>query len=512
MLAAENGALPNGKVGGMGDVTHFLPEALAERGFAVTVLTPAYGRFARLPGTQRLGTLEVPFGTSTEQVDWYSVSVPDSKVAYQVVDHAEFSPCGPGRIYCNDGADAPFQTDATKFAFFSAAAATVVCRLGKPPDVVHLHDWHLGFYLILRAFDLRYRELRAIRTVFTIHNLALQGTRPLRVTDSSLAAWYPWLRYRPEDVADPAHTDCVNPMAAAIRLADMVNTVSPTYAREVQRPSVAERGFQGGERLEEILKRAASEGRLVGILNGCDYSQKKPRRPGWKKLIEMMARQVVEWIARESSVGSAHYFAERKLTKLGGKRPRTLLTNVGRIVDQKVRLFREPVGPGESALERILDGLGKDDLMIVLGSGDPDYEQFFTEVASRSANLLFLGGYSESVASALYASGDLFLMPSSFEPCGIGQMLAMRWGQPCVVHAVGGLRDTVTNRTGFPFDGETPRRQAQSFAREVTAAVSLRKASPQHWKRIVEAAARQRFDWGASADRYIGEVYGFGRD
>jgi len=506
MLAAENGALPQGKVGGMGDVTRDLPRALAALGHRVTVLTPAYGRFARLPGSRLLATLEVPFANATERVGWYRVAE-EAGVAHDALDHPRFAPRGDGDIYHDDGADAPFFTDATKFAFFSAAAAALVPELPDAPDVVHLHDWHLGCYLALRAFDHRFARLRAIRTVFTIHNLALQGIRPLSATSSSLASWYPWLRYRREDVVDPLYADCVNPMATAVRLADMVNTVSPTYALEVQRPNDDAGGFRGGEHLEGLLVRAQAERRLVGILNGCDYSAPAPRRPSWKSLLALIRTELVELMARESALASAHYLAERRIDAFGSRRPRALLTSVGRTVDQKVRLFREPVAPGSTALERILDALAPDDRMIMLGSGDPAYERFFTRLCARRPNFLFLRGYSDAIATALFASGDLFLMPSSFEPCGISQMLAMRAGQPCVVHAVGGLRDTVDRRTGFPFEGETPKRQAQCFAREVDTALVLRRSDPDKWQSITNAARARRFDWGISAERYVEEVY-----
>jgi len=509
MLAAENGALPQGKVGGMGDVTRDLPRALAALGHPVTVVTPAYGRFAQLPGAKSLGALEVPFATATERVGWYRVK-DEGGVAHEVLDHPRFAPRGDGAIYHDDGADTPFFTDATKFAFFSAAAAALVAALPEPPAAVHLHDWHLGCYLALRGFDHRFGRLRAIRTVFTIHNLALQGTRPLSVTSSSLGAWYPWLRYRRAEVVDPVYADCFNPVATAVRLADMVNTVSPTYALEVQRPNDDERGFRGGEHLDHLLTRAQSERRLVGILNGCDYSAPAPRRSGWKALLELIRSELAGLMASESTLASAHYIADRRLDSFGSKRPRTLLTSIGRVVDQKVRLFREPVASGTTALERILDALAPEDHMIMLGSGDPEYERFFTQAATRHANFLFLRGYSDAIATALYATGDLFLMPSSFEPCGISQMLAMRAGQPCVVHAVGGLRDTVDRRSGFPFEGDTPQRQAQSFAREVAAAVGLRQADPVQWQTITAAACAHRFDWRVSADRYVEEVYAFG--
>ena len=127
------------------------------------------------------------------------------------------------------------------------------------------------------------------------------------------------------------------------------------------------------------------------------------------------------------------------------------MTSVTRVVDQKVRLMRVPDAP--SPLDRILQQAGDDVVYLLAGSGDRGYETFLDEAARRNSNLIFLNGYSQSGADALYRAGDLFLMPSAFEPCGISQMLAMRDCQPCVVHAIGGLKDTVHDGvTGFTFE------------------------------------------------------------
>jgi len=146
----------------------------------------------------------------------------------------------------------------------------------------------------------------------------------------------------------------------------------------------------------------------------------------------------------------------------------------------------------------------------MLGSGDPDFERFFAGIAARRRNFLFLNGYSDPLANLLYASGDLFLMPSSFEPCGISQMLAMRSNQPCVAHAVGGLKDTVTDGNGFPFNGRGVSEQAQRFVSTTAAALDLRRTNPGRWKTLSAAAAAERFDWQVSATQYLDRVYGFG--
>jgi starch synthase len=508
MLASENGALPHGKVGGMGDVTRDLPRAITGAGHHVSVMTPAYGIFANLPGARKRGALAVPFAGVVEQVDWYSLPEDSYGVRHEVLDHARFAPHGAGHIYWDDGSEAPFFTDASKFAFFSSAAATAALEF--VPDVVHLHDWHLGPYLAFRSFDRRCSALRNIRTVFTIHNLALQGIRPQSGSPSSWAAWFPKLRTSKTAIADPNYSDCVNPMAMGIRLADSVNTVSPTYAKEIVRPNDAESGFHGGEGLEAELKVAERDGRLCGILNGCDYDLPEMKRTSWTQLLKLASLTIPEWIAASPMVASANFLAEKRLAEFPRRRPRSVLTSIGRVTAQKASLFREPVEACSSALQCILNGLEDDECFIMLGTGESEFEQFFVELAQANSNFLFLRGYSDAIAQALYTSGDLFLMPSSFEPCGISQMLAMRAGQLCVAHSVGGLKDTVTTKNGFPFAGSTARQQAQNFTSAVARALDLRRSQAEKWQSMSRAAAAERFDWNASAQQYLDSVYGFG--
>jgi starch synthase len=508
MLAAENGGLPGGKVGGMGDVIRELPAALARRGHRVSVLTPAYGFLARLPGIRRKGTLAVPFAGATESCRLLEAPSGIANVDYGLLDHARFAPRGDEHIYHDDDDSAPFATDAGKFAFFSAAGAEFVRSLAAPPDVVHLHDWHTGLYLLIRGFDAAYRELRRIRTVFTIHNLALQGIRPVAQTDSSLRRWFPALRVPPAVVDDPRYPGCVNPMAVAIRLADAVSTVSPGYAAEILVAGDDASGRHGGEGLEELLAARHREGDLTGILNGCEYPAARSAKLGYKRLLATIHAELMRWIAAGRFVDTAAWLADKRLAALPTKRPPMIATSVGRITEQKTDLFCERLDRESTAIDAVLRALD-DGVLFMLGNGDPDYEDFLQQAMARHANFVFLKGYSDRLANALYSTGDLFLMPSSFEPCGISQMLAMRAGQPCVVHAVGGLKDTVTRSSGFPFDGATPSEQARNFVREVAAATGLKRTQPQTWRALAAAAARERFTWDVSAGRYLDEVYAF---
>jgi starch synthase len=485
-----------------------LPLALSEHGNPITVLIPAYGVFADEPGATRLASVEVPFGGTTETAALFELPAVTGNPRQLVLDHPRLAPREPGAIYCDDEADAPFATDAGKFAFFCAATAAALTSRALPrPYVVHVHDWPGALFFLLREFDSRYAGLKKIPSVFTIHNLALQGVRPLTGHPSSLEAWFPELRYDRDIVTDPRWSDCINPMAVAIRLADKVSTVSPTYAREILVSAAPARGFGGGEGLEADLRAVAADGRLVGILNGCAYPENVPGTRDWASLLDAMRREAARWLARDATQPDRQ-LAERRLAALTAEPPGVLLTSVGRIGSQKTRLFREPVAGGKSALAAILDLMGKDGLFVMIGSGEQEYEDFLTTTAEAHSNFVFLRGYSDEIANGLYAAGDLFLMPSSFEPCGISQMLAMRAGQPCVVHGVGGLRDTVKDReTGFVFAGDDPPAQAAHFTETVAAALALRADDPAAWQQLAGAAAAERFSWARSAAQYSAELY-----
>jgi starch synthase len=506
-LASENGALPGGKVGGVGDVVRDLPVALADFGWQASVATPSYGALHEVDGAENLGSVEVRYRGQAESLAVWRVPGGDERVANLVFDHPLFGADGKGRIYFGDEAARPFATDANKFALFCAAAAAWVAQ--HKPDVVHLHDWHAAMYLLFARFDERFAALADIPTVFTIHNLSYQGTRPLRGDESSLGAWFPDLQPDIDKVVDPEHGNCINPMATAIRLADRVSTVSDTYAGEICRPSNPEAGFIGGEGLENLLAEARADGRLVGILNGCEYDRPLLRRPGWLRLLGMFEAQLHDWQKHDPG-NEAHLLALQRIEQLPKRRPLHVLTSIGRLVAQKATLLLHGAERNDSPLERIADALGSKAVIILLGSGEKIFEDRLLGVAHRCPNVLFLRGYSEMLAEPVYAAGNLFLMPSSFEPCGISQMLAMRHGQPCVAHGVGGLIDTIQHgETGFIFDGDTAQEQADNFVHATLAALRQRADDPASWKAICDQAKAQRFSWALAAERTVHELYGY---
>jgi len=520
MVAAENDAIPGGKVGGIGDVVRDIPPALAAAGHQVDVVTPGYGAFSQLSGAEHVGKLQVVFSGRQQSVGIFKVPAgkPRENVTLWVFEHPLFAAGGAGKIYCDDPGDRPFATDASKFALFSVAVAqAVIDATFAAVDILHLHDWHAALVSVLRAFDPTYKALKSIHTVYTIHNLALQGVRPLADDESSLHAWFPELDYDVEQLNDPRAPHCINPMRAGINLSDKVHAVSPTYAREIQRASNPEQGYFGGEGLHGDLQRAAEEGRLHGILNGCEYPEQTKLPLSISELLLLCENEILKWIGDKPIVESAHLIASRRLAHFTSTVNSTakiqnelfIATSVGRITDQKVLLLRQIMPDGETALDHLLNVLGDTGVFILLGSGDAELEQFLTRVGSRRQNFIFLKGYSEALSQHLYTSGDLFLMPSSCEPCGISQMLAMRAGQPCLVHSVGGLSDTVRNgKDGFAFAGNSLQEQAENMISCFNLAFQTKREEIETWQRISAAAAAARFLWSDVADETVRLLYG----
>lgn len=521
MVAAENDALPGGKVGGIADVLRSIPIALAEAGQQVQVVTPGYQRFSRLAGAKKVATVELMFANYPHSVEVFRVPAksPHNDVVLWALEHPLFAAGGAGKIYCDDGSDRPFATDASKFALFSAAVAkAVVDKVFGQLDVLHLHDWHAAMVAVLREFDPQYKALQKIPTVYTIHNLALQGVRPFADDDSSLQAWFPGLSYKADLINDPNAPHCINLMRAGINLSDKVHAVSPTYAREILQPSNYQQGYFGGEGLEQDLQRAANDKRLFGILNGCEYPEKNEAALSLIDLLLFCEIEQLAWMGKTALVDSAHLIAHTRISHgfeaLSASANAEvdsrafIATSVGRVTDQKVLLLKQRMPDGASALDHMLDVIGDHGLFIMLGNGDKALEQFLTEVAGRRRNFIFLKGYAENLSRYLYSTGDLFLMPSSFEPCGISQMLAMREGQPCLVHKVGGLSDTVVDgKTGFMFSGDSLPDQAVNMVQCLAQAVELWQSKPKTWTRISNAAAKARFLWADVAAEYLKLLY-----
>lgn len=515
MIAAENDAIPGAKIGGVADVVRDLPQALPNQDVSVDVVIPDYGHYAQKFESRQLASVNVEFAGQLENVTLFELYLPETpnKVRQFVLQHPLFSQ--GGHVYSHDEGNRPFATDATKYALFNLAICQLLIEFKLTrPDVLHLHDWHSATVAVLNQYAPQYKELADIHSVYTVHNIALQGIRPIADDPSSLLHWFPTLNFDHSAICDPRYTHCYNPMRAGINLCNKVHVVSPTYAEEILHASDANNGFFGGEGLEKDLERANQQGRLVGILNGCEYADtlnnKRAKTPALSTFLAPAQQQVKRWLAQSAQLKTVHYLANEQINNWNSQAPFTdfLVTSIGRLTDQKALLLRQPY-QGKTVLSVLLDDLARvNGRMIILGSGDSHIEFEFMRLMASHDNFLFLNGYGQALSEQMYQHGDLFLMPSSFEPCGISQMLAMREGQPCLVHAVGGLKDTVQHlENGFSFNGSSLQQQSANLITVFNDAIKLHASKPKTWAKIADNAKSARFSWQESTKQYLELLY-----
>lgn len=513
MIAAENGAINGAKVGGVADVIRDIPTALANRGISVDVIIPDHNEYHKKYESTLVTEQQVAFRGQSSLIKLYELSLPNvvHQVKQYVIYHQSFSEQG-GKVYIHDNNEAPFASDANKFALFNAAIAELLLNQQLPrPDGIHLHDWHASFLAVLLAFDKRYQEIANIKRVYSVHNLSLQGIRPLANDKSSLEAWYPQLAYEGAMICDPRYPHCFNPMRAGIVLSDKVHLVSPSYCLEVLKPSDHSIDFIGGEGLEADLKIKYARGDMVGILNGCDYEQVAPVIYDHSSFLMQTKQAIMRFASQEIHVCSSHFVANERINQWQNqpalKGP--IVTSVGRLTSQKVSLLLAK-HQGKLVISQLLSQLKEHTQghFILIGSGDQQIELMLTQVMAEHSNFLFINGYDELLSNSLYSLGDLFLMPSSFEPCGISQMLAMRAGQPCLVNGVGGLIDTVkNNEDGFVFSGNTLEEKVSELIKKFGFALNLYEQSPEQYAKICQQASKCRFSWDKSAGNYIEQLY-----
>jgi starch synthase len=463
ILASE--AAPFAKTGGLADVVGSLPKALADRGHDVRVVMPAHADIERGARVGRWGLkaspvlLRVPIGGALVEAGVFEATLPGSTVPIFFI--AERNLFDRPQIYGYD--DDPY-----RFAFFSRAALDlVVAALGWRPNVVHAHDWHaapaIAWLATAGRLDPRYRGLA---TVFTIHNLLHQGRGPR----SALA--YLGIDAPPLVEEGPSST---NFMARAIYHATMINTVSPTYAREILTPVY-------GEGLDSLLRYRHFD--VHGILNGLDYDI-------WNPATDTHIASTYDASTVEKRAVNKRALQQQ----LGlGVADVPLVTMVTRLDAQK------GLDIAGHATHLLLNAIAGEAQFAVLGSGAPEFETMFRHLAAyHSRKMAAIVRYDAALAPLMYAGSDLFLMPSRFEPCGLGQMIAMRYGSVPVVRQTGGLADTVhEGETGFSFVDYTSDALWQALAR----AVGTWRHDRSGFEQIQQRGMVADFSWAASAAGY----------
>lgn len=471
VLMVSPEAHPYAHTGGLAEVVAALAEALGRMGHRVTLVVPRYrgvdvaGAHAE-PATVRLGarTVAVTFytGTSRAGVTPVFVDVPE------LFDR--------GGLYATDGRD--FPDNAWRFAVFSRAALEYARLRGERPTVIHAHDWQTGMVPVFQKMQFSNDPvIGGVPVIFTIHNVAFQGVFPPATLPEIGLGW------EVMDVQALEYWGHINYLKGGINFSERLTTVSPSYAREILTP---EHGFG----LDGALRRRADE--LTGILNAIDVTRWNPER--------------------DDLIG-ASFSAEDLSGKAKAKQ--ILLETVGLPADAAA--LRRPVIGLISRLthQKGLDLLAAatDELMavdaawVMLGSGDREYEQLWSALASRYPERVSTTiGFDERLAHRIEAGADVFLMPSRYEPCGLSQLYSHRYGTLPIVHATGGLDDTVRDvperePNGFKFREFTPAGLLAALQR----ALQLFK-KPNEWKTMQLAGMKDDYSWDVSAREYV-KVY-----
>jgi starch synthase len=480
------------KTGGLADVCGALPVALEKLGHEVAVFMPMYETVRRAGNYEPTGiSYPVPIGPYQVWVTLYKSILPHSSVpVYFIANHENFERDNPsyGRgIYQFQGSDGnkkDYPDNSSRFLLLTRAVLESFPQMGFWPDVFHTNDWQTGLGpVLLRELYDRHpnlnwaRQYQKIRTLFTIHNIAYQGNFWKHDLNATHLGWN-LFNYRQLEFHD-----MLSYLKAGIVFADRVNTVSPTYAMEIQTPYY-------GYGMQSIL--TAHADKLSGIVNGIDYHI---------------------WDPSNDKFLSGHYDAENILP---GKAEckRSIQVELGLQVDDQAPLVGMVARlVSQKGLDLVLDAMwGMMDLgiqFIVLGEGDQRYHQALSYLRERYPNRVALQfGFDESLAHRIEAGVDMFLMPSLYEPSGLNQLYSMRYGSLPIVRATGGLADTVTDTTdqslangtatGFSF----PAYNWQSLLDTTRRAVCLYHDRRDLWQQVQRNAMREDWSWNRSAKSY----------
>ncbi|OGR98208.1 MAG: hypothetical protein A2V88_00100 [Elusimicrobia bacterium RBG_16_66_12] len=469
ILFVASEAVPFCKTGGLADVVGTLAQKLGAAGHEVCVFLPKYRdvRAPRLDEGSAL-SLDVPFGGASVPVGLRLLQ--RRMVATYFVDHPPFF--DREGLYASQGRD--HEDNARRFALFSRAALEGAKAVGFKPDIVHAHDWQTG--LVCAHLKRTYAadpHFSGAGSVFTVHNMAYQGNFPPAALGEAGFGAEDWTADGLE------YYGRVSYLKAGLAYADRITTVSPTYAREIQESRDRGFGFEG------LLKRRSSV--LSGILNGLDTEVWDPARD---------AALCRRYGPSDAPAGKAVCKeALQQECGLDVRRDRPLIGVVSRLDYQKGLDLALP------ALEPLLARAQ----FVALGTGDPALTESLVALERRHPGAVhFHRSFDETFAHRVYAAGDLFLMPSRFEPCGLGQMIAMRYGAVPVAARTGGLVDTV-------FEEAAAGRPANGFLCEPNDQASLREALGRavgayrgpRWDALVRAAMGGDFSWDRSVESYL---------
>lgn len=465
VLFAVSEAVPFIKTGGLADVAGSLPRALQKEGADIRVVLPNYQGILEEYKAQMLHKTEISVPVSWRQ-QYCGIKQLDYRgVRFYFLDNEYY--------FKRDGVYGYFD-DAERFAFFNRAVLEAIPHYGFEPDIIHCHDWQTALIpLFIKEF---YKQTKSIQTVLTIHNLKFQGVFTHWILHNILGLGD---QYFTSDRIE--YNGQINLLKAGIVFSDRLTTVSKTYAEEIKSAFY-------GEGLDGLLN--AHSKKMRGILNGLDYNEYNPETDPYI------------YVRYKNSLQDKHKNKIKLQSELNlpAKKSTPLLAMVTRITAQK----------GLDLLVHILDELLQEDVqLIVLGAGDEKYENILKHTVYRHVHKFrVMLQFDEALARKIYAGADIFLMPSLFEPCGLGQLIAMRYGALPVVRETGGLKDTVVPYNeyigagnGFSFANYN----AHELLFTIKRALALYK-DQKSWNKVVKNAFNSNYNWDSSAREYV-ELY-----
>jgi starch synthase len=469
VLFAVSECVPFVKTGGLADVAGALPKELKKSGTEVHVILPNYSIIAEKfrQSFQFNKSIEVPLGPQSQYCGIFTTE--QDGITYHFIDNEYYF--HRNTLYGHDD-------DGERFSFFSKAVLECIPHLGFIPDVIHSHDWHTAMVNFLLKFQYRHHPIYSkIKTVFTIHNLQFQGIFPFEKISELL-------RLDPQyfNMEQLEFYGNVNFMKGGIVSSDRVTTVSPTYKEEIQFPYY-------GERLDGLLRKHSDK--LIGIINGIDDTVYNPRVDP-----DIAVSYDLDTIEGKSDNKKElqQYFGLPEVEDT------PIIAMVTRLTAQK----------GLDLVLHVFNEMMEDNVQfIVLGSGDTYYENFFNQMIRQYPDKVKVYiGFNEALAHKIYAGADLFLMPSQFEPCGLGQLIALQYGTIPIVRETGGLNDTVQSydeSTGMGNGFSFKNLNAHDMLHTVKRALDFYHQNDS-WIRLIENAMTQDYSWFQSAKKY-NEIY-----
>ncbi len=463
VLYVASEALPFAASGGLADVAGSLPQALRRRKVAARVVMPLYGTISdELRSSMKFITsIMVPVSWRRQYCGIFEAKA--GGVIYYLIDNEYYFKRGSLYGHYDDG---------ERFAFFSRAVLEIIPYIDFKPDIIHCNDWQSALVPVYYSTIYGNREgYTGIKTVFTIHNIQYQGKYGNEILGDVFGLGE-------ESASLLQFGDCLNLMKGGIECANKVTTVSNTYAGEILDP-----WFSHG--LDPILRERSYK--LSGILNGIDTINYNPEKD--KDIFS-------NYSAKEPEGKKENKAALQQMFNLPVRDDVPLMGIVSRLVAHK----------GLDLIKRVMwDILSSTDMqLVVLGSGDWEYEAFFKELAAAFPEKVGLRlGFVPDMARKIYAASDMFLMPSKSEPCGLSQMVALRYGSIPIVRETGGLKDTITDSgdgkgNGFTFKSYDAYDMLDAIRRALDAY-----GNREYWQQLVIRALKCDNSWGRSAKDYI---------